>query len=70
MGRWDTIRVVPKQPPAKGWWGFITATPLLVARLKLGSTKTKTLQNSFGAHTMRDTLFRTLLDRFNRTTTD
>lgn len=31
MGRWDTIRVVPKQSGATGWWGFITATPLQVA---------------------------------------
>ena len=28
-GRWDTIRVVPKEPPAKGWFGFITANPLV-----------------------------------------
>lgn len=31
MGRWDTIRVVPKHPVTAGWWGFITATPLQVA---------------------------------------
>ena len=28
--RWDTIRPVLKDPsdPSKGWWGFVTATPL------------------------------------------
>jgi hypothetical protein len=30
-GRWDTIRVVPKEAPAEGFWGFITANPLISA---------------------------------------
>jgi hypothetical protein len=28
-GRWDTIRVLPKHPPGTGFFGFITANPLI-----------------------------------------